>query len=165
MISDHHPEYDRMLPIWRECRTALMGQAAVKSAEQKYLPATSGMLASWGNYGEAAYDSYRLRARFHDTPGESLEGALGVLFGQDPQGDLGEIVTNNEMSLYDLSREVARHVYGEGRRVLFEGAQGVLLDVDHGTYPYVTSSNASSCGIAVGTGCRFDITSGLPMIE
>ena len=29
----------------------------------------------------------------------------------------------------------------EGKRILFEGAQGTLLDVDHGTYPYVTSSN------------------------
>lgn len=37
-------------------------------------------------------------------------------------------------------------------RVLFEGAQGVMLDVDHGTYPYVTSSNASICGITAGAG-------------
>lgn len=39
-----------------------------------------------------------------------------------------------------------------GRRVLFEGAQGSLLDVDHGTYPYVTSSNSSGVGIASGAG-------------
>lgn len=45
-----------------------------------------------------------------------------------------------------------RDAVAEGRRVLMEGAQGVLLDVDHGTYPYVTSSNASTCGIAAGTG-------------
>jgi adenylosuccinate synthase len=38
------------------------------------------------------------------------------------------------------------------RRVLFEGAQGALLDVDHGTYPYVTSSNSSGVGIASGAG-------------
>lgn len=38
------------------------------------------------------------------------------------------------------------------RRVLFEGAQGALLDVDHGTYPYVTSSNSSGLGIASGAG-------------
>ncbi|MBX6311742.1 MAG: adenylosuccinate synthase [Isosphaeraceae bacterium] len=41
---------------------------------------------------------------------------------------------------------------GRGRRLLFEGAQGALLDVDHGTYPYVTSSNSSSAGIASGSG-------------
>jgi adenylosuccinate synthase len=39
-----------------------------------------------------------------------------------------------------------------GRRVLFEGAQGALLDVDHGTFPYVTSSNSSGVGIASGSG-------------
>ncbi len=39
-----------------------------------------------------------------------------------------------------------------GRRLLFEGAQGSLLDVDHGTYPYVTSSNSSGCGIHSGSG-------------
>lgn len=39
-----------------------------------------------------------------------------------------------------------------GRRVLFEGAQGALLDVDHGTYPYVTSSNSSGTGISSGAG-------------
>ncbi|HVU89287.1 MAG TPA: adenylosuccinate synthase [Pirellulales bacterium] len=39
-----------------------------------------------------------------------------------------------------------------GRRVLFEGAQGALLDVDHGTFPYVTSSNSSGVGIASGAG-------------
>ncbi|GBF58248.1 adenylosuccinate synthetase [Candidatus Phycosocius bacilliformis] len=39
-----------------------------------------------------------------------------------------------------------------GRRILFEGAQGTLLDIDHGTYPYVTSSNTVSGQAAAGTG-------------
>ncbi len=39
-----------------------------------------------------------------------------------------------------------------GRRVLFEGAQGTMLDIDHGTYPYVTSSNAGAGGASTGTG-------------
>ncbi len=39
-----------------------------------------------------------------------------------------------------------------GSRVLFEGAQGTLLDVDHGTYPFVTSSNCVSANAAIGTG-------------
>lgn len=38
------------------------------------------------------------------------------------------------------------------KRVLFEGAQGALLDVDHGTFPYVTSSNSSGVGISAGSG-------------
>jgi adenylosuccinate synthase len=40
----------------------------------------------------------------------------------------------------------------EGKRVLFEGAQGSLLDIDHGTYPYVTSSNTTVGGAYAGTG-------------
>jgi adenylosuccinate synthase len=39
-----------------------------------------------------------------------------------------------------------------GRRVLFEGAQATMLDIDHGTYPYVTSSNASIGGVCTGLG-------------
>lgn len=40
----------------------------------------------------------------------------------------------------------------EGKSILLEGAQGALLDVDHGTYPYVTSSNPTSGGACTGTG-------------
>lgn len=40
----------------------------------------------------------------------------------------------------------------EGKSILFEGAQGALLDLDHGTFPFVTSSNASSLGMSVGCG-------------
>ncbi len=39
-----------------------------------------------------------------------------------------------------------------GRRVLFEGAQGTMLDIDHGTYPYVTSSTTMAGGVAAGVG-------------
>ena len=39
------------------------------------------------------------------------------------------------------------------KKILFEGAQGVLLDVDHGTYPFVTSSNTVASSAATGTGC------------
>ncbi len=40
-----------------------------------------------------------------------------------------------------------------GKKILFEGAQGILLDVDHGTYPFVTSSNTVAAAAAIGTGC------------
>jgi adenylosuccinate synthase len=39
-----------------------------------------------------------------------------------------------------------------GKKLLFEGAQGTLLDIDHGTYPFVTSSNATAGGAATGSG-------------
>ena len=51
-----------------------------------------------------------------------------------------------DASVY-LTEAIAR-----GRAVMFEGAQGTLLDIDHGTYPFVTSSNASVGGVATGLG-------------
>lgn len=47
---------------------------------------------------------------------------------------------------------VLDEAHKEGKRILFEGAQGVLLDVDHGTYPYVTSSNTVAGQAATGSG-------------
>ncbi len=53
--------------------------------------------------------------------------------------------------LDDGSRVVDDGIRG-GKKVIFEGAQGTLLDVDHGTYPYVTSSSATSGGACTGAG-------------
>src|SRR5207245_1990397 len=56
--------------------------------------------------------------------------------------------------LLDRAREAREQIgtTGRGEAVLLEGAQGALLDVDHGTYPYVTSSNTTAGGAAVGAG-------------
>ena len=51
----------------------------------------------------------------------------------------------------DVSRQLNEAI-DSGERILFEGAQGTLLDIDHGTYPYVTSSNSTSGGACTGTG-------------
>lgn len=48
--------------------------------------------------------------------------------------------------------ELTNRALDEGKSVLFEGAQGTMLDIDHGTYPFVTSSNATSGGAATGMG-------------
>ncbi|MFH0814158.1 MAG: adenylosuccinate synthase [Pseudomonadota bacterium] len=53
-------------------------------------------------------------------------------------------VANTSLTLYQLIRE--------GENILFEGAQGTLLDLDHGTYPYVTSSNTIAGAACVGSG-------------
>src|ERR1039458_3354698 len=44
------------------------------------------------------------------------------------------------------------HAIANGESVMFEGAQGTMLDIDHGTYPFVTSSSATSGGAVIGTG-------------
>ena len=50
------------------------------------------------------------------------------------------------------SRCSSSRARAEGRAIMFEGAQGTLLDIDHGTYPYVTSSNATIGGVCTGLG-------------
>lgn len=60
---------------------------------------------------------------------------------------------SERLSVYigDGSAIIAKAL-NEGKCVLFEGAQGTLLDIDHGTYPYVTSSNPTCGGVFTGTG-------------
>jgi adenylosuccinate synthase len=48
--------------------------------------------------------------------------------------------------------DLLRRAIAAGRRVLFEGGQGSMLDIDHGTYPFVTSSSVSACGVPAGAG-------------
>lgn len=58
-------------------------------------------------------------------------------------------------SLQDSVIDTTSYLHQElknGKSILFEGAQGSLLDIDHGTFPYVTSSNSSGCGIQAGSG-------------
>jgi adenylosuccinate synthase len=52
----------------------------------------------------------------------------------------------------DVTWDVLDRARRDGRRILFEGAQGALLDVDHGTYPFVTSSNTVAAQAATGSG-------------
>lgn len=57
---------------------------------------------------------------------------------------LGPMITDTTYLLHSI--------IDQGRPILFEGANGTLLDVDHGTYPFVTASNCGSAGIPAGTG-------------
>jgi adenylosuccinate synthase len=74
-------------------------------------------------------------------------------------GDRAEFAAALAEPLADLVLQFARPVWRDldeaaraGRRILFEGAQGVLLDVDHGTYPFVTSSNTVAGTVGPGSG-------------
>jgi len=53
--------------------------------------------------------------------------------------------------------KVIDELYKLKKKILFEGAQGILLDVDHGTYPYVTSSNTVAASAATGSGCGLNL--------
>ncbi|MCY0873266.1 MAG: adenylosuccinate synthase [Acidithiobacillus caldus] len=104
------------------------------------------------------------RERFAAKLGEALDYHNFVLqqyFAQEPvdfhrvlEQYLGYADRLKSMAT-DVSRRL-RRLQDQGGRLLFEGAQGTLLDVDHGTYPYVTSSNtvagAAAAGSVVGPG-------------
>jgi adenylosuccinate synthase len=78
-------------------------------------------------------------------------------FGVDPLPP--GMVIEEALELGEYFRKQVSDVSGrlyqlreEGKRIMFEGAQGSLLDIDHGTYPYVTSSNTTVGGVCTGAG-------------
>jgi adenylosuccinate synthase len=80
--------------------------------------------------------------------------AAGIETELSADSILGEIDAYRDRLLalaVDVSQHVAVHL-ARGHRVLLEGAQGSQLDIDHGTYPYVTSSNTTAGGAVVGMG-------------
>src|SRR5471032_2568542 len=113
-----------------------------------------------------------LRDRFAAKLGEVLDFHNFVLqcyFAQPPvdfQRTLDEQLEYAERLrplLVDVTEALAR-LRAEGANVMFEGAQGAMLDVDVGTYPFVTSSNTTAGGAATGTGlgpCAFDHVLGI----
>ena len=87
------------------------------------------------------YHNFVLKNYLHSKPVDfkrTLEDTLALAEQIKP------LVADVPLLLYQASRE--------GKNLLFEGAQGTLLDVDHGTYPYVTSSNCVAGAAAAGSG-------------
>jgi len=84
--------------------------------------------------------------------------AMLGLMGSSLRADLGEhmaLIERLAARLRPLATDTGLLVHEalrDGHRVLLEGAQGALLDVDHGTYPFVTSSNTTAGGAAIGAG-------------
>lgn len=112
------------------------------------------------------------RERFASKLGEVLDYHNFVLqhyYKVDPvdfQQVLDEAMTLSERIL-PMVADIPQMLYDiqkSGDSVLFEGAQGALLDIDHGTYPYVTSSNTTAGGAATGSGvgpANFDYIVGI----
>ena len=101
-------------------------------------------------------DHGRLRDKLEWTI-QYKNGVLEKLYGLeplDPAAVLDEYVQYAERlrpHIIDSSLHVYKAIQ-QRKNVLFEGAQGTLLDLDHGTYPYVTSSNPVAGGACIGTG-------------
>ncbi len=101
-------------------------------------------------------DEERLRARLLANL-EDSNRLITLVYGGEPLGfhDVFEEARAHGRALAGLVADTGallRDALSSGKHVFFEGAQGVMLDIDHGTYPYVTSSNADSLGIAAGAG-------------
>lgn len=131
-VTTKHPEYTAMVPTWEDNVAAIAGQAYVKQLGTKFLKSTYGMDRNWVEWGQESYESYKDRARFPDIAQESLEGMLGVMFGNEPNGDLDEVVTQDGLTLLQLARYIAVEVFTKG---------GIVLVVDKdekGEYNIVT---------------------------
>ncbi|WP_427981119.1 adenylosuccinate synthase [Agarivorans sp.] len=87
------------------------------------------------------YHNFQLN-HYYDAPSVSYEEVLEQMTKMAPV--LIAMVTD----VTDLLDQARRR----GDSIMFEGAQGTLLDIDHGTYPYVTSSNTTAGGVATGSG-------------
>ncbi len=81
----------------------------------------------------------------HVLEGPDLESKEALLKGLM---DSGKLLEQYVVDTSVLVNDALKH----NKKVLFEGAQGTMLDIDHGTYPYVTSSNCVSGGICTGVG-------------
>jgi adenylosuccinate synthase len=84
----------------------------------------------------------RLFQTYYGVEGFDYDEVLKEYLGYADQ--LRQYVTDTDYS--------ANHYIAEGKKVLFEGAQAAMLDLDHGTYPFVTSSNPTAGGACTGSG-------------
>jgi adenylosuccinate synthase len=94
-----------------------------------------------------------LRAKLHELV------VFNIINGEDELPNYAKMIFEEYSKYGEILRSYVGETYlvvnealDEGKVVLFEGAQGTLLDVDHGTYPFVTSSNPIAGGACVGAG-------------
>jgi adenylosuccinate synthase len=90
----------------------------------------------------ALEEKNRMLEKFYEVEGFTVEEILDEYYEYGQQ--FKKYVLDTSVVLNDA--------LDEGRRVLFEGAQGVMLDIDQGTYPFVTSSNPVAGGVTIGSG-------------
>ncbi len=156
--------YHRVLDEQRELRK---GRAKIGTTKRGIGPAYGDKAARTGlrmaDLMQPALFTEKLRAKIRDNNAIlKTYGAKPINFRQVNERYLaaGEklrpFVTNTVVWLH---RALQR-----GRGILFEGAQGTFLDIDHGTYPYVTSSNTTAGGACTGSGVpphRMDVVLGV----
>jgi adenylosuccinate synthase len=142
-----------VLPLHRE----LDGINEEKSGKNKIGTTRQGIGPAYAD------DRARVGIRLYDLKyPDSLKNRLLNLYNYHnikiSEQELKELITKLQAAYKRLSEYIGqtdayiRRRYSKGDQILFEGAQGTLLDVTYGTYPYVTSSNTIAGGIATGAG-------------
>lgn len=136
-LNSTHPSYDAHVEEWELMRTAYAGEGAVKRAGVKYLPATPGQVldgalkpgAKADNPGLAAYNAYKMRAKFPDYVSEAVERFIGMLHNKpatielpDGMADMLDKATIDGESLQNLLRRI-------NEQQLVIGRLGLMLDL------------------------------------
>lgn len=139
-----------------QAREAARGAAKIGTTGRGIGPAYEDKVARRGlRLGDLA-NSLRFAEKLRDVL-DYQNFLLREFYGQDIcdyQQVLDETLDMAEQ-LLPMAADVTQQLHDyrrEGKPILFEGAQGALLDIDHGTYPFVTSSNTTAGGTATGSG-------------
>ena len=149
LIMPYHRAIDR-------ARERLRGPGNIGTTGRGIGPAYEDKMARTGIRVGELFDEPGFRAALERNLREK-NGYLQALLGEPPlafddiHARYGEYRERLRPFVADTTAEL-RAALAAGRRVLLEGAQGALLDVDHGTYPFVTSSSTLAGGASAGAG-------------
>src|SRR6478736_1480909 len=141
--------YHRELDLLSEARR---GERKIGTTSRGIGPAYEDKIARRGvRVGDLANPAALAEAVEHNVAARNRLIAGPSMDARQVLADLGRAWERMRPWVKDVSVFLAA-ARKEGRAIMFEGAQGTLLDIDHGTYPYVTSSNATIGGVCTGLG-------------
>ena len=149
VIFDHHRRIDHAAERWR-------GVGRIGTTGRGIGPCYGDKASRTGLRVADLLEPRRFRERLGAALAEK-NALLQQVHGEEPLdleeqlARFGDVARRLAPFVGDTGAEV-RAAYRAGRTILFEGAQGVMLDLDHGTYPYVTSSSTGSDGVSAGAG-------------
>ena len=141
--------YHRELDLLSEARR---GERKIGTTSRGIGPAYEDKIARRGvRVGDMANTDALADAIRHNVDARNRIIGDSVMHADQVLADLRAAWQRMGPWVADVSLFLAR-ARAENRAIMFEGAQGTLLDIDHGTYPYVTSSNATIGGVCTGLG-------------
>ncbi|PYR34794.1 MAG: adenylosuccinate synthase [Acidobacteria bacterium] len=141
--------YHRELDLLSEARR---GERRIGTTSRGIGPAYEDKIARRGvRVGDMANTDTLSSAIRHNVEARNRLIGDSVMDADQVLADLRAAWTRMAPWVADVSLFLSR-ARADGRSIMFEGAQGTLLDIDHGTYPYVTSSNATIGGVCTGLG-------------